>query len=467
MVTRSALEESVLERYGPGVKRENFIHRVAKRLIERVNKSGIATGMIVGSVARDTWIRGDRDLDIFMLFPPDLSREELEEQGLSLARQVADSRGGTYHEKYAEHPYIHATIEGLEVDIVPCYQVTDASSIRSAVDRTPFHTRYTKARIGQFTDDVLLLKQFMKNSGVYGSDQMTEGFSGYLCELLILYYKGFTRLIDAAQSWHPGVCIDISGHRSKDFTEPLIVVDPVDPGRNVSASVSLTKLCEFIELARGYQKDPGREFFFLSPDPVLDRKEFEDEIGSRGTSLYAIYFATPPYIEEIIVPQLRKSLGAICSLLNRHEFIVSRAGYEMHEDRSVFLIELLVDTLPPLRRHHGPPVWAFEHASQFAQKYLDTTSARVFSGPYIENGTYIVELGRSYRTAGDLLRSGELLGTGLGKHVREVLSGTYTVAAGADCYDEEFSVFITLFLRKISPYLRIRKQRINRTTSDR
>ncbi|HVP93642.1 MAG TPA: CCA tRNA nucleotidyltransferase [Methanoregulaceae archaeon] len=461
MVTRPALEESVLEEIRPGAGERELVRQVGERLVKYVNKSGIATGMIVGSVARDTWIRGDRDLDIFMLFPPDLSREELEEQGLRLARSVADSEGGPYYEKYAEHPYIHATIKGLWVDIVPCYGVQDASSIQSAVDRTPFHTRYTKERIGPYADDVLLLKQFMKNNGVYGSDQMTEGFSGYLCELLILHYRGFARLIDSAQSWHPGICIDIEGHRSKDFSEPLVVVDPVDPGRNVSASVSLTKLCEFIELARGYREDPGREFFFLSPGHILDYPEFEEEIGNRGTSLYAIYFGTPPYIEEIVVPQLRKSLGAICSLLTRHEFVINRAAYEMHEKRSVFLLELLVDTLPPVKRHQGPPVWAFQNAGQFSRKYLNTSSIRVFSGPYIENGIYIVELERTYRTAADLLRSGELLGTGLGRHIREVLSGTYSVATGVDCYDEEFSEFISSFLGKTSPYLKIQKQRMN------
>ena len=460
MVTRPALELSVLEGIRPGAGERELVHRVAKRLVDKVNRSTRATGMVVGSVARDTWIKGDRDLDIFMLFSPDLPREDLEEQGLRLARTIAETEGGVWHEKYAEHPYIHAMIEGLEVDIVPCYQVSDASSIRSAVDRTPFHARYTKDRIVPFVDDVLLLKQFMKNTGVYGSDQMTEGFSGYLCELLILRYGGFGPLIDAAQSWRPGLCIDIEGHRSKDFSEPLVVVDPVDPGRNVSAAVSVTKLCEFIELARGYHENPVREFFFLSPDHILDREEAEAEIRSRGTAFYAIYFRTPPFIEEIIVPQLRKSLGAICSLLTRHEFVVSRAAYEMHEDRSVFLMELLVDTLPPVKRHAGPPVWAFQNARQFAQKYLNDNSIRVFSGPYIENGIYIVELERPYRTAADLLKSGELLGTGLGRHVRDSLSGSYTVAGGADCYDEEFSRFLSSFLNKTSPLLKIRKQRL-------
>ena len=134
--------------------------------------------MVVGSIARHTWVRGDRDLDVFMLFDPSLSREELELQGLALARSIAGAYTDKFHEKYAEHPYINANIDDVDVDLVPCYNVDSATKIQSAVDRTPFHTRYITDKINGLIDDVLLLKRFTKAGGIYGSDQMTEGFSG-------------------------------------------------------------------------------------------------------------------------------------------------------------------------------------------------------------------------------------------------------------------------------------------------
>jgi tRNA nucleotidyltransferase (CCA-adding enzyme) len=459
VVTRSALETSVLERIRPQSDERVHIHKVAGILIETVNRSGVATGMIVGSVARDTWIRGDRDLDIFMLFPPALSREELETEGLTLARKVAESAGGTFREKYAEHPYINASIDGLDVDIVPCYQVPDAAAIRSAVDRTPFHTRYIKDRISNLIDDVLLLKQFAKNGGIYGSDQMTEGFSGYLCELLVYHYKGFTPLLKAASDWWPGVLIDIEGHRTKTFHEPLIVVDPVDPGRNVSASVSLTRMCEFIELCRGYLDQPGEGFFSL-PDPSPGSMEGMAALCEmRKTTIITLTFATPPYIEEIVVPQLRKSLDAISALLTRHEFVVNRAAYSMHKDRCMLLFELLTGSLPPVTRHFGPPLWARENARQFSEKYISgMNEGRIFCGPYIENGIYVVEMARRYSDAGELLSSPDLLEIGLGRHVKEEIKGSLSVKCGPECLDEEFATFITSFLGKTSPLTRIRQK---------
>src|SRR5512145_2702224 len=98
--------------------------------------------MVFGSIACHTWVRGDMDLDFFLLFDSALSREMLESDGLGLARKIAGTFTDRYHEKYAEHPYISAVIDDVEVDLVPCYAVESAARIQSAVDRTPFHTRY-------------------------------------------------------------------------------------------------------------------------------------------------------------------------------------------------------------------------------------------------------------------------------------------------------------------------------------
>jgi tRNA nucleotidyltransferase (CCA-adding enzyme) len=458
VVTHTPLESSVIQQLRPETEEKVHVLKVAESVLDLVRRSGTASGMVVGSVARDTWIRGDRDLDIFMLFPPDLPREELEERGLALARSIAETMGAEYREKYAEHPYINATIDGLDVDIVPCYAIADAGKIMTAVDRTPFHTRYISEKIYRFSDDVLLLKQFLKTGGIYGSDQMTEGFSGYLCELLVLHYGGFMPLLIAASDWRPGTLIDIERHGRKKFSEPLIVIDPVDPGRNVSASVSLTRMCEFIGLARGYLARPREEYFFPRPAVVFSQSDVQARLLGRGTSLYALTFATPAYIEEIIVPQLRKSLSAITGLLVRNEFIVNRAAYCMHADQSMLLFELLVDSLPPVKRHYGPPVWNRTNAKQFADKYRSRDDETIFSGPFIENGHYVVEIARRYRSALELLESPEVLEVGLGRHIRRTIDESRTVHQGISCWDEEFSVFITSFLDEAAPCIRIMRE---------
>ncbi len=308
MVSRLPLEEKVLASdLRPTSEERDYIWSVAEKLLTAIRESGKAEGMVVGSIARNTWVRGDRDLDVFLLFSPEMSRDALETEGLSLARKIASQFTKAVREKYAEHPYINACIDSVDVDLVPCYKVDSAERIQSAVDRTPFHTRYITDKINGLIDDVLLLKRFTKAGGIYGSDQMTEGFSGYLCELLVLHYGGFSPLIAAAAEWRPHIVIDIEHHVAKAFDEPLVVIDPVDPKRNVAAAVSLDRMVEFVELARGYLNAPSPAYFALPTPQIISREELGTLLEQRGTSLFAITFATPPYIEEIVVPQLKRS----------------------------------------------------------------------------------------------------------------------------------------------------------------
>ncbi|MFA4859437.1 CCA tRNA nucleotidyltransferase [Methanoregula sp.] len=451
MVSRLPLEDAVLDEIRPGAEERDEICSLGKKLLAAIAKSGKAEGMIVGSIARHTWVRGDRDLDVFMLFDPLLPREALEAEGLALARSIAAGFTDNYHEKYAEHPYINATIDGVDVDLVPCYNVASAEKIQSAVDRTPFHTRYITDKINGLIDDVLLLKRFAKAGGIYGSDQMTEGFSGYLCELLVLYYGGFTGLLTAAAEWRPGIIIDPEHHAKKAFDEPLIVIDPVDPRRNVSAAVSLDRMAEFVELARGYLVSPSPDFFALPVPWAITRDELEVRVTERGTYLYAITFPTPPYIEEIVVPQLKRSTAAICEDLERNGFVVHHAHYTMKPEHCMFLFELLVATLPKIRTHAGPPLWNRVNADKFREKHLSSS----LPGPYVSNARYEMEVVREYTTAKDLLASGALLQVSLGRHVRQSLANGWTVDEGAGCWHAEFAAFIGNFFSRCSPLVRV------------
>jgi len=456
VVSRLPCEEQVLEKIRPSREEHNRIWEVACALVDAVNESGAARGMVVGSVARDTWITGDRDLDVFMLFDPALPRAELEHRGLNLARQIATRFGEGMREKYSEHPYINTTVAGLDVDLVPCYAVQTATGIQSAVDRTPFHTRYIRKHIDGFVDDVLLMKQFAKAGGIYGSDHVTEGFAGYLCELLVLHYGGFAPLIEAAGGWRPGMVIDIAEHQAKAFDDPLVVIDPVDPKRNVAASLSLTRMFEFVELARGYAAEPGIEFFMPRMETPLTREQFGALLVERGTHLYAIVVPTPHVLPDVLVPQLRKSMDAIGGMLDRYGFCVSRMEACREEEHCMLLFELLVEELPPLKRHMGPNVWNAANVTKFLEKYTEGA----FSGPYIDDGRYYVEIPRKHTRAVEMLRSPSPLKVALGKHVKIAMEEGWTLHVGGEVWQEEFVAFLSSFLQKQSPLLLVRKGRV-------
>ncbi|MFB6135371.1 MAG: CCA tRNA nucleotidyltransferase [Halobacteriaceae archaeon] len=424
-----AVVAAVRDRVDPSAEERERLQRAADRLRERADEVAadlpVETDVVqVGSTARETWVSGDRDIDVFVRFPPDLDRERLERYGLQVGRAVLPDG----HEEYAEHPYVRGEFEGFDVDLVPCYRVESAAEIRSAVDRTPFHTAYLEAHIDAgLAADVRLTKQFLKGVGVYGSDLRTRGFSGYLTELLVCEYGGFRALLEAAAAWRPPVRLDPEDHGAREFDDPLVVVDPTDASRNVAAVVSETNVARLQHYARDLLATPREDLFFPSrPDP-LDAEAVCAHVERRGTRPLAVRFDAPDVVEDQLYPQLRRSLGGLERGLEGAGFEVLRSA-TFADETAVLLCELAVAERPRVERHEGPPVHVGEHARRFYEQYADDEAVY---GPFVEDGRYVVERERDVTTAREFVAE-RLFDVALGADVERALEAGHEVLVGAD-----------------------------------
>src|SRR5207245_7985892 len=131
---------------------------------------GAASPVLAGSVAKRSPLTRT-EIDVVVAFPPDPRRADLQERRLALG--TLPERGAHL---YAEHPYTRGWYGGFEVEIVPCYRITDATQRMSAVDRTPLHVDYVLGRVkdGQ-TDEIRLLKAWAEGIGVYGAEAKILG----------------------------------------------------------------------------------------------------------------------------------------------------------------------------------------------------------------------------------------------------------------------------------------------------
>ena len=429
--------ETVRERVTPDADERAAMRAVVDEVTARAEAAVAdlpvsARVLQVGSTARNTWLAGDRDVDVFVAFPPDLDRERLEEYGLEVGHAVLPEG----RQEFAEHPYVVGEVEGFDVDLVPCYDVGSATDIRSAVDRTPFHTAYLAERIDDaLAGEVRLGKQFLTAIGCYGSDLRTRGFSGFLAELLVLEYGSVEALLDAAADWHPPVHLDPEDHGIASFDDPLIVVDPTDPERNVAAVLSAANLARFQHYARDLLAAPRVALFEAeAPDP-LDEAAVREHVRRRGTTPVAIRFDAPDVVEDQLWPQLRKSLAGVADELERRGFEVLRRT-AMADETGLLLLELSVAERPAIERHEGPPVHVREHARRFFETYADDPAVY---GPFVDGDRYVVEREREFRRAVGFLESEVLLDVGLGVHVAAALQDSYEVLAGeeiATCADE-------------------------------
>jgi tRNA nucleotidyltransferase (CCA-adding enzyme) len=449
MTTVNKIRASILSRIKPSDAEKTRLASLAESIITRVNSIALQEGIsasaqLVGSAARGTWISGERDLDIFIMFPPDAERRELEEKGLYIARKVVEE-AQSFEERYAEHPYIHAVFDGFEVDLVPAFNVESAKDIKSAVDRTPFHNAYVASRIKGLEDDVLLLKQFMKGTGVYSSELKTHGFSGYLVELLIMHYGSFMKVLESSCGWKPGITIDIEKHGVAAHKDPMVVVDPTDPARNVAAALSLDNMCIFIDRACEFLENPDESYFSAQFPEPLDDKEFINIIAARGTSLLAIEFSAPDVVEDVLFPQLHKLEESVMEMLTRYDFCVYNSGVWAGGE-AIVLIELESAQLPQVKKHTGPFVWSKEHVPAFKSKY----KANTFSNVFIQNGKYMVEIPRKYARAKKLVES-RILDCALGKHLASSIKKEFHVLEDAEMLnimDEDFRRFLRRFFEK-------------------
>ncbi|UWG52187.1 tRNA nucleotidyltransferase (CCA-adding enzyme) [Halalkaliarchaeum sp. AArc-CO] len=412
--------------------------------------------VLVGSTARGTWLSGDRDIDMFVRLPPEIDRSELVQYGLTIGHEVLpDGR-----EEYAEHPYVKGIYEGFDVDLVPCYDVEDAEHIQSAVDRTPFHSTYLEENLDdELARDVRLAKRFLKGIGAYGSDLRTRGFSGYLTELLVCEYDGFVPLVEAAAEWHPPVELDPEEHGRETFTDPLIVIDPTDPERNVAAVLSAENLARFQHYSRALLEDPREELFFPPEREPLSAAELRAHVRDRRTTPVAVVFEAPDVVDDQLWPQLRRTLGGVIDGLDDHGFDVFRAdtfvedtgGPADEQGQAVLFLELASPTVPAVSRHVGPPVSVRSHAEGFYEKYAgrsgrdDGTDDRLY-GPFLVEDRYIVERPREFTDASEYLRSEVLLEVRTGAQIEDALEDR-TVLVG-----DEVDTLVESFGRDLAAY---------------
>jgi tRNA nucleotidyltransferase (CCA-adding enzyme) len=398
------LENQVIRMISPTRHQRQEIKATVDMLLARVaseiSKEKLPLEIrMVGSVAKDTYIYPP-DIDIFILFPPEVARSDLEEVGLRIGKGVL---GG--EERYAEHPYIHGRLGDFEVDLVPCYRVQGAHLLKSAVDRTPFHTEYVRRMLSEKQkDQVRLLKRFMKGVGVYGAEAKVRGFSGYLAELLVIRYGDFASIMEAAAHWKAGMAMGIEPFEPKEFGTPLVFYDPVDQTRNVSSALSIDSFARFVYACQEYQKKPDIRFFFPQDRRNWTLSKIRSEAKKRETTLLIVTFDRPSLTDDNLYPQVRKALDAMADLLVKNDFEVLDKTYHVGERLSL-AFELLHGVLPAAKKHRGPPVWIDQSAN-----FLTKWERDGLTEPFIEEGRWMVMIPREYPSSVALLnrKAGEL-----------------------------------------------------------
>ncbi len=304
---------------------------------------------VTGSISKDTNLRGNSDIDIFMLFPRDTKREDLVKLGLSYGKRVISRNSGDiYRIKYAEHPYVQLLIKsrGIEVDIVPALKIDNIEELATSVDRTPLHTNFINSHLSEKQrNDVRLLKYFLMAHNIYGAEVRISGFSGYLCELLIYYFGSLEALLESASTFKLPVTLAPRKGYSNDtslekrFKHGFVVIDPVDKDRNAAAGASVESLLRFVISARRFIDNPNiKEFYGMKFSSEKVHGLVNKFIKDTGLKSFLIVAKVPDKSEDIIWPQLRRESEIITDYASRLGFRVSMSIQWISKENGFILI---------------------------------------------------------------------------------------------------------------------------------
>ena len=378
-----------------------------------------------GSFARGTWISHEADLDIFARFPPTMEREEWVEKLLPTMRKYF-SRYRVI-ERYAEHPFLEFRVKGVRVNIVPSYDVKKGEW-KSATDRTPYHTEFMQTHLTpDLRREARLLKKFAKGTGTYGAEIKIGGFSGMLVDTLVLYYQSFMETLRQASSWTKGMLLEIGkpeeivSPKEKDPKVDLVVIDPVDPNRNLAAAVRSDKLWNFVAAGRQFLRNSGLWYFFPPEFKPKTRQQFAKRIDNTGHELIAVTFKHPVFVPDVLWGQLMKLERSLLDIMGREEFGPYRSALWSDETKeSAILIEADRTTRLNVRLQKGPPVSKSEDSVRFLYKHLRARDTA--RGPWIEGDRWMVERNRGILSIGDLVKTAareEAYGLSLPKQLGE------------------------------------------------
>ena len=415
------------------VQRLSFIaDDVKKRLQRSFDKLEVKPEIrLGGSYAKGTWLPGTADIDFFLLYPVEYSREKLETEAIGAAKAAV--KGYRTNLRFAEHPYVETFVDEARVNLVPCYKVK-SGEWQSAADRSPFHTEYIQKHFDdKLRQETRLLKKFVRTTGVYGAEVKVHGFSGYVCEVLTLKLGSFQSVLSRLSNVKGGDVLAIEAYDEdfvRSFKSSIIILDPVDSTRNLGTAISTENLSKLILQSRNFLARPSLAFFEKSGRG--GGKKPSKDLLQR---ILVISFKTGPRSVDVLWGQLYKSLDSLVGKIEFCGFEVLRKRASSNEiDQSAFIFLLRESKISKYQLRKGPDVFRGEDF----EKYLEKNQKRA-TVSWLDSEGRVESLFEKEKDANDIfklmkavLKNKKTLDSlGLSKAIREEITG-FTIQSGAE-----------------------------------
>ncbi|MFH1066178.1 MAG: nucleotidyltransferase domain-containing protein [Nanoarchaeota archaeon] len=393
------LRDNVLKEIKPSSAEEKAVLAIASAVMQKIRIPN-ATPVLGGSFAKGTWLSGNHDVDIYVKFTKSFY------SGKNISTVLEKELKKSFKDVEVLHgsrDYFQLKMKEFTVEIVPIIEINHADEAENITDVSILHVKWVSHH-RQLLDDMRMAKAFFKANRIYGAESYIQGFSGYVLEILTVYYSGFEELMQNIAKWDVSkrVVIDIEGyHKGKALISelnkaklysPLILIDPVQKDRNAAAGLSWEVYEKAIIPARNYLENPSLKFF---EKQIMTKALLKKKAGKNA--FFMIEANALEGKRDIVGAKLLKCFEHAKKELVLHEFKVLESGWEWEKD-ALFWFIVPKEKLSLNYKHRGPPVAEAERLMQFKQAWKERKILE-------EDGVSYVLAKRKFRDAKSLLKA--------------------------------------------------------------
>ena len=388
--------QQVLKDVKPSLQEEKEVTKAAADFVRLLKpKFKDADIFLGGSIAKRTWLKGRYDFDIFIRFDykkyqdkKDIS--DLLEKGLK----------GLKHERiHGSRDYFSVKHGKCTFEVVPVLKINSPAIAKNITDISPLHVLWVRKNMtAKMADEVRLLKAFCHAQNVYGAESYIRGFSGYACEILVVHAGSFLNVMKNASHWSGKEIIDVEKYykRKNPLTElnkakiesPLIMIDPVQASRNVTAALSEESFARLIAAAKQYIKKPAISFFIKKKITIESLHK-----NAKGAQLLIVKVEPVAGKGDVVAAKMLKAFEYAEKNL-KSKFRIFGSGWNY--DEGLFWFYADKKKLPEYEELAGPPLKEREGSARFKKKHRNTFVKR--------NRLYAKEK-RPFRNSQDLLKA--------------------------------------------------------------
>lgn len=373
------VEKEVLKEIKPDKKERNHFQKVTKEFVTKLNsKLKGAKAIMGGSGAKDTWLSGNHDVDVFVSFPLTKYKKRSDQLSDLLEPQLKKAFKEKRERLHGSRDYFRLKFKGIDFEVIPILKINQSRQAINITDVSPLHSKWVNQNLKNKKDEVRLAKKFFRANKLYGAESYLNGFSGYVLEILIAQYGSFENLLKQAINWKLKEVIDVEKHYPKNDalfylnkskqTSPLIVVDPVDKNRNAAAALGIEKFTELKKVAKKYLDNPRQKFFEKA---TFSLEKLKQEAAKRKNNLLFLEILALKGKEDVVGVKLRKAFEFLEK--NLEKFGIKKAGWEWNKHQvAEFYFILDKKELPKYEIRSGPPLKIKQHVERFKREHAQT-----------------------------------------------------------------------------------------------